>query len=121
MDTKTKNKIKVKYFAATDSFEKKKYAETIDKINEIEALTRGVRIPTALNLKIKSLVKLRRYSQAKKELDILEGLELDDAIIRDMAGYSGTITSEYKKERDAILRKKEEKRLADIREKEKAK
>ena len=38
MDTKTKNKIKVKYFSATDSFEKRKYKETIEKINEIEGL-----------------------------------------------------------------------------------
>jgi Leucine-rich repeat (LRR) protein len=121
IDTKTKNKIKVKYFAATDSFENKKYEETIEKINEIEVLTKGVKIPTALNLKIKSLVKLNRYEDAKKELNILEGLELDDAIIKDMAVYSGVIETENKKKRDAILKEKENARLALIRKREQLK
>lgn len=91
IDNATKNKIRVKFITAEEHYNNNNYKNTLEKINEIEQLLGNTILPTALNLKIKALVGLREYTEAKKELTTLENLELDEAILKDISVYSTKI------------------------------
>lgn len=101
LDTRTKNQIKAKYFAAKDSFEAKDYSEALSKINEIEELSQGRKIATAQNLKVKTLLAQGKFQKAKDELYILEGLNLSESILKDISQYTADIDAGIEKERKA--------------------
>lgn len=109
IDNSTINKVKVKFIAAEEYYHNQDYKNTLVKILEIEGLMKNTIIPTALNLKIKALVGLRKYSEAKKELNTLETLNLDDAILKDMSVYSTKIDTEIKAEK--LKKERYEKRI----------
>lgn len=91
IDTRTKNQVKAKYTLAQDYFNEGNYQGTLEKIEESEALLRGTNIPSLLDLKVKTLIALGRFSDAQDALYILEGLELSDEIVSNIGGYSVNI------------------------------
>lgn len=107
-DTRTQNQAKAKFMAAENYFKNGNYNDALLKINEIEKLLNGYVLPSSQNLKIKILVKQDKFKDASKALYILEGLELNDDIMKDMANYSETISKGIEKEK--ILEKKKKER-----------
>lgn len=91
LDNATINKIKAKYYGAEAFYDKKDYSNALEKINEIEVLGNGIILPTAQNLKVKVLIGLKEFLKAKKELEKLQNLSLDENIIKDIASYSDKI------------------------------
>jgi len=115
MDTRTKNQIKAKYYSAKDLFEKKEYREVIEKVEEIDVMLGGNTLATAQNLKVKAYIGLEEFEQAKKELYILEGLNLSESVIKDISNYSLTIENGIeaeKKRKQAIIEKERQDELA---------
>lgn len=113
MDNATKNKIRVKFITAEEHYSNRDYKNTLVKMEEVERLLGDVTLPTALNLKIKALVGLKRFIEAKKAVSSLENMELDDAILQDMAIYSTTIDEGVEREKIRIAKDEEIQRKKD--------
>ncbi|MEM1132942.1 MAG: hypothetical protein AAGH53_08400 [Pseudomonadota bacterium] len=107
LDMATQNQIRVKFINATRAYEAQNYNEALNRLREIETAAGGVRIATAQGLKVKVLVALDRWDEAKAELDILYGLNPDGAILEDIASAAGSIDAHY-----AAIAEKERKALA---------
>lgn len=114
IDNTTKNKIKAYYFIAENLYGKGEYSNALDKINEIESLSNGMKMATSQNLKIKTLVKLKEYQKAKRELELLYGLNPSNDIYKEIAEYSSKIDDGVEVEQLALKRKKEQERIANI-------
>ena len=120
VDTRTKNQVRAKFEMAKEYYANKEYASTLKKLEEIEGLMNGAVIPTAQSLKVSTLLKLNRYSEAKNELTILENLELSSTIIKEVASYRQIINDfeeserlriakELKAEKQQLIKEQEEK------------
>lgn len=97
-DEATINKVRVKFETAKTYFASKKYSTALEKINEIETLMDGNRLASSQMLKVKILAEQKKFTKAKEELEILEGLELNDDIIKELAVYTEKIDNGVKKE-----------------------
>jgi hypothetical protein len=113
VSVKTKNQVKAKYFTAKEDFEKKDYNSTLVKIDEIDQLMNGVIIPTSQSLKIAALLNLNRFGQAKKELNILQNMEVSPLIIKEMASYSTRIEAYEKAQKEKELKAEKARILAE--------
>lgn len=110
IDTRTKNQVKAKYTLAQDYFAQGNYKGTLEKIEESEDLLKGAKLPSLLDLKVKTLIALGRYSEANDALYVLEGLELSDEIVNNIGGYSVKI----EKGIEAEFKEKKQKAIDDI-------
>lgn len=99
LDTRTKNQVKTKFLNAKKQYENKDYDGALDKIDEIDEILVGKPLASVQNLKVKALIGNGEFEKAKKELYILEGLNLSDGIIEDIAAYSPKIESGLEVER----------------------
>jgi RNA polymerase subunit RPABC4/transcription elongation factor Spt4 len=99
IDQRTKNQAKAKFMAAENYYDSGNYNDVLIKVEEIETLLNGYILPSFQNLKIKALVKQGKFSEASKALYVLEGLELDDEIMEDMASYSEAISKGIEREK----------------------
>ncbi|PLX13428.1 MAG: hypothetical protein C0598_03630 [Marinilabiliales bacterium] len=108
LDTRTKNQIKTKFFNAKDYYSNQEYSKVLEKIDEIEGLAGSTILPQVQNLKVKALVGKGEFKKAKKQLFILEGLNLSEDILRDISQYSPKI------ENGLLAERKEEERLRAI-------
>lgn len=99
LDTRTKNQVKTKFLNAKKQYENKDYDAVLDKIKEIDDLLAGKPLASVQNLKVKAYIGKGKFEKAKKELYILEGLNLSDGIIEDVAVYSPKIESGLEAER----------------------
>ncbi|WP_338732042.1 leucine-rich repeat domain-containing protein [Mangrovimonas cancribranchiae] len=108
VDTRTKNQVRAKFEIAKDYYADKEYTSTLKKLEEIEGLMNGTVIPTAQSLKVATLLKLKRYKEAKKELVILENLELSITIINEVTQYTKEIEAYEKHIADLELKRKKE-------------
>ena len=113
LDTRTQNQVKAKFLFANELFEQKKYNDVFEKVEEIEAILNGVQLASLLDLKVKTLISLGRYQEAKDALFILEGLELSEDIIKNLGEYSEKIENGVEKEK-LLLAQKLEKEKAKI-------
>jgi len=100
VDNRTKNQIKAKYLVAQSYFKDNNCQDALSKIEEIEQLSNGQTLAAAQNLKVKCLIKTQRFTQASKELYLLEGLSLSNEILSDIAEY-GSELEKSRKEHDA--------------------
>lgn len=101
MDALTRNKIKVKYLNAEKAFNAKNYRDALSRLEEIDALSGGRKIPTAHVLQIKTLVEMGRYERAEAELNNLYQADPSDQILSSIAEYAGRIDNEMGKVRRA--------------------
>jgi len=99
LDQRTKNQIKSKFLNAKTFYENKEYNNVLTKIEEIEVITKGKPLVAIQNLKVKAYIGKGEFERAKKELYILEGLNLSDGVIEDIAAYSPKIESGLEAER----------------------
>tara|TARA_B110000211_G_C14063635_1_gene546713 strand:- start:204 stop:1169 length:966 start_codon:yes stop_codon:yes gene_type:complete len=114
IDNVTKNKIKVMYLSAENYYKSNEYTKTLNEINKIESLSKGLKLATAQNLKVKSLIGLNRFKEAQKELEVLYNLNPNSDILTDIAQYSSKIDEGINKAREA--EQKELKRIQKERE-----
>ncbi|MDG5490970.1 WG repeat-containing protein [Psychroserpens sp. SPM9] len=135
LDKATINKIKVKIISAEKLYEQGKYWDVLDKIKEIEAISKGMKSAKIQNLKVKTYMKVEMFQRSKDELNKLYNMNPDDKVIEDIASYEslidqGIMEEKARKERERlaeIRRAEEEKariereRLADLRRAEKEK
>jgi len=96
VDNRTKNQIKAKFLTAQDYLKNDNCQDALSKINEIEQLSNGQTLAAAQNLKVKCLIKTQRFGQASKELYLLEGLNLSNEILSDIASYSSNLDGQLK-------------------------
>ncbi len=94
ISNETKNEIRIKFEQAKSNYENKNYQDALGTIEEIEILTNDKRIATAQNLKVKTLIGLKEYGDAKKELDVLKKMNLSTDIIKEIATYESKIPNE---------------------------
>lgn len=108
LDNATKNKIKVMYLSADNFYKSNDYTKTLNEIDKIESLSKGLKLATAQNLKVKSLIGLNRFKEAQKELEVLYNLNPSKDILTDIAQYSSVIESGIESENIATKKQKEE-------------
>ena len=89
------NQIRVKYINATRAYEAGNYTEALTRLEEIEGLSGGSRIPTAQGLKVKTLVGLGRWEAAREELAILFSSSPSDSVLSDVAPFAGQIDEHF--------------------------
>lgn len=125
LDRKTLAKIKVKLITAENSFSEKQFIKTLQKIKEIENIVGKNTYEDIQNLKVMSLLMLKRFDEAKTELDALYEMDPSDGVLTSIASYSDKIDegiqAEIQRKKDVIAadkRRKERIRLEKI-EKEK--
>lgn len=115
IDNVTKNKIKVMYLSAENYYKSHEYTKTLNEIDKIESLSKRLKLATAQNLKVKSLIGLNRFKEAQKELEVLYNLNPNSEIITDIAQYSSKIDEGINKAREAeqkeLKRKQKERKL----------
>lgn len=108
----TKNKLKIKLMNAEELYENKEYNASLDKLSEINSLLNGKTYPTILNLEIKNLVALEKYTNAKEKLNKLETFNLRENILTDIASYTNKIDEgvaiETRKKEEELKRLEEE-------------
>jgi Leucine-rich repeat (LRR) protein len=88
LDQATLNKVKVHFFSAEKSFRQQQYQETLQKITEIQKLTKNAPSANILNLKVKTLIQLKQFKKAETTLQHLYQLKLSDAIVNDISNYN---------------------------------
>ena len=103
IDNATKNKIKAYYFTAEELYKNEEYSKALAKITEIESLSRGIKLATSQNLKVKTLVNLKQYKKAKEELDALYSLNPSNDIYKQIAKYSSVIDDGLEDEKKAEI------------------
>lgn len=91
IDNATRNRIRVKFINAEKAFDAGNYKDALAKLQEIDALTGGRKIPTAHALLIKTLFQLEDYDAAARELDALYSGTPSDQVLADIADYAGRI------------------------------
>lgn len=114
LDNATKNKIKVMYLSADNFYKSNEYSKTLNEIDKIESLSNGLKLATAQNLKVKSLIGLNRFKEAQKELNVLYNLNPSSEILADIAQYSSKIDAAIKAEQIVINKKREADRIAQM-------
>jgi hypothetical protein len=87
LDQKTLTRLKVKLKRVQKAYDKSNYQDALDLVKEIEKITSKGSFPDVQNWKVKAMLGMGYYEDAKKELDILYGLNPSDEIIDEMADY----------------------------------
>lgn len=105
LDTRTQNQIKAKFSLAKELSDQGSYKEALEKVKEMESLLNGARLPSLLNFKVKTLIVLGKYKEAKDVLYILEGLELSEEIINNIGSYSVKIEKGLERENEIKISK----------------
>lgn len=117
IDQATISKIRVKLISAEKFYEQEEYFDVIEKIDEIEALSKGFKSPKAQNLKVKAYIGWEMYKLAKRQLDLLYGMNPNEEIMNDIASYEFRIDEgieEEKKEREKQQQLAKEKKEKEI-------
>lgn len=116
IDTRTQNQIKAKFLSAQELYDEKDYSGSLEKVFEIEKLTNGQLLAAAQNLKVKCLIGQNKYKIANDELYKLEGLNLSNDILKNIAGYSSVLIDYQKnlEKENAYLKSKIEAYISEV-------
>ncbi|ADY29544.1 leucine rich repeat (LRR) protein [Cellulophaga sp. RHA_52] len=114
LDNVTKNKIKAYYFTAEELYNNGAYSKALDKLESLEELSKGIKLATSQNLKVKILVKQNELIKAKQELEILYTLNPSKAIFKDIASYSNKIDEGIEAEQIILEKKREQERIESV-------
>ena len=105
-DQRTQNQIAARYRTASELYAQNRYADALAKIVELERMAGTTRLPTAQNLKIKILVAMERFADARAALDELYELQMSAAILGDVAEYEPRIDAGLEAERERLRRER---------------
>lgn len=102
MSKLTKNLVKTKYIQASNFYDTKNYTKAIEKIEEIEQLTGNEPMIESLRLKVNCLIKSGDYKKASQELYKLQGLNITNDILNEVAINSSIIEKKLEEEKIRI-------------------